>query len=152
MHIAKLGAVAFVDNENHFLVFIRRHCRSIPRVLYCIGHFLDRSNDQLAILVTHLLNQNICAICCINRAGLKFVKLLHRLGIQVLTVDQEYHFFDLGVGCENLGSLKSGQRFTCTCGVPDVCITICEGGLADKRLCCIYLVRTHDHHNFIGII
>ena len=66
VHITKLTAVTFVDDKDYLLVSVRTHDLCILRTLYGICHLLHRRNDELPVLVLHLLHKNIGAIRSVN--------------------------------------------------------------------------------------
>ena len=66
VHIAKLTAVTFVDDKDYLLVSVRTHELCILRTLDGICHLLHRRNDELPVLILHLLHKNIGAIRSIN--------------------------------------------------------------------------------------
>ena len=94
MHLTELAAVTFVDDEHDLLITVIFHDLGIARILNGVCHLLNRGDDELTVLVLHLLDEDIRAVGCINRACFKLVEFLHRLRIQVLTVNQEYHLLD----------------------------------------------------------
>ena len=94
MHFTKLAAVTLVDDEHYLLITVIFHDLGIARILNGVCHLLNRGDDELTVLILHLLDEDICAVGCIDRACFKLVEFLHRLRIQVLTVNQEYHLLD----------------------------------------------------------
>ena len=94
MHFTELAAVTLVDDEHYLLITVIFHDLGIARILDGICHLLNRGDDELTVLVLHLLDEDIRAVGCIDRACFKLVEFLHRLRIQVLTVNQEYHLLD----------------------------------------------------------
>ena len=152
MHIAKLGTMALIDDKNNLLIRICVHNLSISRVLYGICHLLNGGNDKLTVLILDLFYQQISAVCGVNRACFKLVELLSGLRVKVLTVNKENNFLDVRVGCEDLCRLKGCQGFTCTGGMPNICIAVSQGSLSNQCFYCIHLIRTHNHQDFICVI
>ena len=62
VHIAKLATVTLVNDEDYLLILVRTHDLRILRTLDCICHLLHRCNDELPVLILHLLDKNIGAI------------------------------------------------------------------------------------------
>lgn len=106
VHIPKLAAVALVDDKDNLLVFVCVHYFLVLRALYSVCHLLHRGDDKLPVLVLHLADKDIGAICHINGTSLKLVKLFGCLRIQVFSVNKENDFLDVRICCEDLRRLK----------------------------------------------
>ena len=152
VHISELATVAFVDDKDNLLVFIRIHYFLVLRTLYGVCHLLHRGNNKLPVLILHLADKDIRAIRHVNGAGLKLVKLFGCLRIQVFSVNKENDFLDVRICCEDLRRLKGCQRLARTGCVPDIGIPVCKRSLTNQRFYGINLIGTHDHQNLIGII
>ena len=152
VHIPKLAAVALVDDKDNLLVFVCVHYFLVLRALYSVCHLLHRGDDKLPVLVLHLADKDIGAICHINGASLKLVKLFGCLRIQVFSVNKENDFLDVRICCKDLRRLKGCQRLARAGCVPDIRIPVCKRCLTDQRFYGINLIGTHDHQNLIGII
>ena len=152
VHISELAAVALVDNKDNLLIFVCVHYFLVLRALYGVCHLLHRCDDKLPVLILHLADKDIGAICHVNRASLKLVKLFGCLRIQVFSVNKENDFLDVRICCKDLRCLKGCQRLARAGCVPDIRISICERCLTDQRFYGINLIGTHDHQNLIGII
>ena len=124
VHITELTAVTLVDDEDNLFVSICAHNLRILRTLDCVRHLLHRSDDELPVLILHLFNKNIGAICCVNRANFKLIELFCGLRVQVLPVYKEDDFLDVGIGCEDLRCLKRCQRLSSSGCMPDISISV----------------------------
>ena len=120
VHVAKLAAVAFVDDEYDFLVLVGVHHIRVPRSLDGDCHLLHRRDDELAALVLHLADEDIRLVRRVHGALLKLVELLGGLRIEIFAVNKEYDLLDLRASGENLRRLERGERLARTGRVPDV--------------------------------
>ena len=152
VHISELAAVAFVNDEDNLFVTVCVHYLFVLRTLNGICHLLHCRDNELPVFILHLPHKNVCAICDINRASLKLVKLFGCLRVQVLTVNKEDNLLDIRISCENLSSLKGCQRLSCAGGMPDISIAICERSLSYKGFYGIHLIGAHNHQNLIRIV
>ena len=94
VHIAKLSTMAFINDENHFFVPILLHDLGIPRTAKRPCHFLYGGDNQFFVLIGNLFDQNIGFVCRIYTIGLKFVKLLRSLIVQVFSVCKKKDLFN----------------------------------------------------------
>ena len=131
MHLTKLAAVTLVDDEYDLLFSVFFHYLGIARIFDGVCHLLNCGDDKLAVLVLHLLDEDIRAVGGVDRACFKLVEFLHRLRIQILTVYQEYHLLDHRICRQDLCSLECGQCLTCTCCVPNIGVSVGQSGLSD---------------------
>ena len=152
VHISKLATVTFVDDEYNLFISVRIHNFLILRTLNGICHFLHRCNDELPVLILHLLYKNIGTISNIYGASFKLVKLLGSLGIQVLSVHKKDDLFNIRVCRKNLGSLKRCQCLSCACCMPDIGVPVRKCCLTNKGLHGIYLIGAHNHQQLISVV
>jgi len=152
VHISELAAVAFVNDEDNLFVTVCVHYLFVLRTLNGICHLLHRRDNELPVLILHLPHKNVRAICDIHRASLKLVELFGGLRVQVLTVNKEDNLLDVRIGCEDLSCLKGCQRLSCTGGMPDIGVAICERSLPYKGFYGIHLIGAHNHQNLIRIV
>ena len=152
MHIPKLTAVTFINDEYNFFILICIHNPCILRTLNSVGHLLYRCDDQLFIFILHLLDKYVCPVSGINGSGFKFIKFLCCLGIQIFTVNQKYNLLDIWICSKYLCRLKGSQCFSCTGSMPDIGVSVCQSSLTHKSFNCIYLIWPHYHQVLIGII
>ena len=124
VHIAKLTAVTFVDDEDNLFVLIGVHNLCILRTLHSVRHLLYRCNDELSVFVLHLFYKDVSPISGVDRTDFKFVELFCGLGVQVLPVYKEDNLFDIGIGCEDLRLLKRRQRLSCAGCMPNKGVSI----------------------------
>ena len=108
MHIAKLAAVALVENQYHFFL-----------VDVAVGVLLDKarqllygSNDDFALAVGYLFLQDACRSIAVGCTLLESVILSHGLIVQVLSIHHEHDLVDIWQLCSKLGSLKRSQSLT----------------------------------------
>ncbi len=79
----------------------------------------------------------------LDAAFLEAVELLARLAVEVLAVDDEEAFVDVGVVLEQRGGLEGGERLAAAGGVPDVAVAAVLVDAVDDGLDRIDLVRAH---------
>lgn len=116
MHVAKLAAMALVEDDDHPFPIDRM----ILLLLDEGGQLLDGGNDDVGVVVLQLLFQNGGGSVAVGRPFLKAVVLLHSLVVQILPVHHEQHLIDVGQLGGQTGRLEGGQRFAAAGGVPDV--------------------------------
>jgi len=116
MHIAKLAAMAFIENHHHMLV--------IHRMLLVLGNeagkLLDGSDDNASVRIFQLPLQHRRRGIGVGRPFLEALVLLHGLVVQILAIHHEQHLVDLRQPPRQLRRLETGQRFSRAGGVPDV--------------------------------
>ena len=118
VHIAKLRAVTLVKYHHHILV------RAVD-VLFLLqqrGQFLNGGDDDFlpVVRVIQLLLQNVRRRVGVGATLLKVVILLHRLIIQILSIDHKEHLIHVGQLACQLCRLERGERLAATRCVPDV--------------------------------
>ncbi len=149
VHIAKLAAVTFVENDDKML--------PERRVSFVFAHknieFLDRRDDDPCVRVFHLPLQNGGAGVAVRRALFKAVVFLHRLIIQVFAVHDEQHLVDVRQLRRQLCGLERCERLAASRRVPDVAARFHAAILLVGRgdfdavqnpLCRRDLIRAHD--------
>ena len=149
MHLSKLAPVTFINNKDHFLVFISIHNRSILLALYGICHLLNRCHNQLLIRFFQLIDKHYSACRIIHTVFLKAVIFINRLVIQVFPVNQKYNQVYPWLISQKLCQLEAGQRLTRAGTCKHITILI---RFQNSLLCSLYrinLIRSHDHqHRF----
>ena len=129
VHISELATVALVDDKDNLLVLIGVHHFFVLRALYGVCHLLHRGDDKLPVLILHLADKDIRAICHVNRASFKLVKLF-RLSENpsLFRSTRKMTFLMFGFAARDLRRLKGCQRVL---PAPVVCqnirIPVCEG-------------------------
>ena len=155
VHIAELGAMAFVKDDDNVLL--------IDRVT---GIFLDKGrqllngrNDDMAVLVLKLLFQDRRADVGVCRALFKTVVFLHGLIVEVFAVHDKQNLVDIGQCRGKPRGFEGGQRFAASRGVPDVTaardaaellIIVCNFDAVENPLGCRNLIRAHDEKQILG--
>lgn len=149
VHVAKLAAVTFVENDDKML--------PERRVAFVFAHknikLLDRRDDDPRVRVFHLPLQNGGAGVAVRRALFKAVVFLHRLIIQVFAVHDEQHLVDIRQLRRELCGLEQCERLAASRRVPDVAarldaavLLVGRGDLdaVQNSLCRRDLIRAHD--------
>ena len=155
MHIAELGTMAFVKDDDDVLL--------IDRVT---GIFLDKGcqllngrNDDMAILVLKLLFQDCRAGVGVCRTLFKAVVFLHGLIVEVFAVHDKQNLVYIWQCRSKPRGLERGQRFAAPRGVPDVAaardaaellIIVCNFDAVENPLGCRNLIRAHDEKQIFG--
>ena len=102
--------------------------------------FLNGGDDKLVMGFTQLLNQVFSIGGTVYAAVFKGVKLISSLGVQIISIDDKHHFFDIRQLHDDLTGFKRGQRFTWACGVPDITIFIWIGRTFNQAFGCMDLI------------
>ena len=89
MHLAKLGAVTFINDKDYFLILIRIHYFRISLRLNGISHLLDSYNYHLFFMILQCIIQHICTVCVIYTVFFERIILFNSLVIQVFSVNQK---------------------------------------------------------------
>ena len=108
--------MALVKDDNHMI---------IKRLVALIAlnkrvEFLDGRNDNFSVWVAQLPRQNPRASITIRCALLKLVVLFHRLVVEVFAINHEKHLINIIQLTRQLSRLKTRQRLTATCGMPNI--------------------------------
>ena len=157
VHIAELTAMALIKDDHamfveHFMPFVFGHK---------VVQLLNGGDDDFVLIKTaffvpvlKLSLQNFCGSIAIGRAFFKAVIFFHGLIVKVFSVYHEQNLIHIRkCGCK-LCSLKRCQRFSASCGVPDITSGINRshllvvGGNLDavqNALGCRNLIGTHYH-------
>ena len=119
--VAKLGAVAFVEDEDDALV-----AQGVDGVFVTVAadggvELLDGGDDERRV-VRHLLHQLAGVVGAVDAVGAEVVEFFRRLVVEVGAVDDKDHFVHVGQGGEDLRRLEAGERFAGAGGVPDVAV------------------------------
>ena len=156
LHGAKLRAVALVKDENENLIKNLLLYQLFPQEA---RHLLYRGDDDVRIIATgiELIEQYFTVHIAIGTVRAETVVFLHRLIVQILSVNDEYYLmYSFYISCK-LSRLERGQGFPRTGSVPDVasCLSrtfpmMIQGNLdtLGNTLGSSYLVRTH-HQQFL---
>ena len=152
VHVAKLATVAFVDDEHDFLIPIGVHHLGVASTLDGNSHLLHRGDDELAVLVLHLTDENVCLVCRVHGALLELVELLGSLRVEVFAINKEYHLLDLRAGGENLCRLERGECLARAGRVPNVGVLRGERRLTHKGFHGIDLIRAHHQQNPVRVV
>jgi len=116
VHISKLTAMALVKNDNDMLTI---HLMS--RIfLNKSRQFLNRCDNDFHIWIFQLSFQNHSRRIAVSCTLLKTIILLHRLIIQILTVNHKQYLINIWKLRGKPRRLKGSQRFSRTCRMPDI--------------------------------
>jgi hypothetical protein len=158
--VAELGAVAFVEDDHQALVAQGGEpllVGALAPLAVLLGllaglvqgqaELLDGGDDDLVgvVLGEQAAHQGLGVGVLLDAAFLKAVEFVAGLAVEVLAVDHEQTFFDVGVVLEQRGGLERGQRLAAAGGVPDVAVAPVLMDAVDDGLHGIDLVRPHDH-------
>ena len=146
----ELGAVAFIEDEDHALV--AQWFESLLVLLLVVGvqrqaKLLDGSdNDLVGVIVRQQpLYQGFGVGVLLDAFGLEAVEFLPGLAVKVLSVHHKQTFFDVRVVLEQGGGLEGGQRLAAAGGVPDIAVTAILVNAVDNGLHRVDLIRAHHH-------
>ena len=155
VHIAELGAMAFVKDDDDVLlidrmtgIFLDKGCQ-----------FLNGRNDDMAVLVLKLLFQDRRAGVGVCRPLFKAVVFLHGLIVEVFAVHDKQNLVYIGQCRGKSCGFEGGQRFAAPRGVPDVTaacdaaellIIVCNFDAVENPLGCRNLIRAHDEKQILG--
>ena len=144
VHLPKLGAVAFVDNE-HALLFLEGIHNA--RVLFrteCRCHFLNGGDNQGFRGILQCFHQAAGAVGRIYAVFFKAVIFIHRLIIKVLPVNEEEYLINSSVIPQQRGKLEGRKRFSGSGCVKHKAVHIGHDNPVIGPFHCINLVRPHD--------
>ena len=156
LHGAKLRAVALIKDENENLVKNLLLYQLFPQEA---RQLLYRGDDDVRIIATgiELTEQYFAVHIAIGTVRTETIVFLHRLIVQILSVNDEYYLMhSLYIACK-LSRLERGQGFARTGSVPNVasCLSrtfpmMVQGNrdTLDNTLSSSYLVRAH-HQQFL---
>ena len=116
VHITELAAMALIKYNDYMLLENRVSAFLLDEG----GKLLDGSDDDFGIGISQLLFQHGGGAVAIGSSLLEAVILLHGLVVQVLAVNHEQHFVDVGQAGSQLGGLERGKGFAASRGVPDI--------------------------------
>ena len=155
VHIAELGAMAFVKDDDNVLLIDRM-----------TGIFLDKGcqllngrNDDMAVLVLKLLFQDRRADVGVCRPLFKTVVFLHGLIVEIFAVHDKQNLVDIRQCRGETRGFEGSQRFAASRGVPDVTaardaavflIIVCNFDAVENPLGCRNLIRAHDEKQILG--
>ena len=160
VHISELAAVALVKDDNavlaeHLVSFVFRD--KVVQLLDGRDDDLIRMIAAFFVPVLKLSLQYSGRSVAVGRAFFEAVIFLHGLIVQIFSIHHKQNLVHIRkCGCK-LRCLEGGQRFTASCGVPDVPSGIqCShllvvGGYLDAvqdALGGCNLIGTHNHQNF----
>ena len=160
MHISKLTAVALVKDDNAMLVEYL-----MPLVLgHEVVQLLNGRDDDFILVVAaffvpvlKLSLQYSRRSVAVGRTFFKAVIFFHGLIVKVFSVNHEQNLVHIRkCGCKLCG-LERSQRFSASCGMPDITSGINRSHLlvvgrnldaVQNTLGCRNLIRSHNHQNF----
>ena len=116
-HVAELGAVALVEDDDHVLAV---DCRASGSWLAEDGQLLNGRDDDLGRVVAELLREHLGRPVGVGRALGEAVVLAHRLVVEVLAVHDEEHLVDALDAAGELRALEARERLARARGVPHV--------------------------------
>lgn len=146
--LAKLRAVAFVENEHHALVAQWLQALlvvALVATVECQTELLDGGDDHLigVVIGEQAAHQRFGVGVFLHAAFLKLVEFLAGLPVEVFAIHHEQTFVDVGVVFQQGRGFERGQRFAAAGGVPDVAIAAALVDAFDNRLDRIDLIRAH---------
>ena len=132
VHISELATVALVKDDNAMLV---EHLMS-----FVLGHEVvqllnGRDDDFILMIAAFFISvlklplQYPCGSVAVGRAFFKAVIFFHGLIVQVFSIDHEQNLVHIGkCGCKLCG-LERSQRFSASCGMPNIAASVNRSGL-----------------------
>ena len=148
--LAKLGAVTFVEDEDHAL--IAQRFESLPVRLPVVGiqrqaELLDGGDDDLVgvIVRQQALYQGFGVGVFLHTTGLETVEFLPGLAVKVFSVHHKQAFLNVRVVLEQGGRLEGGEGLAAAGGMPDIAVTAVLLNAIDNGLHSIDLIGTHHH-------
>ena len=132
VHISELAAVALVKDDNamlaeHFVSLVFRD--KVVQLLDGRDDDLIRMIAAFFISVLKLPLQYPCGSVAVGRAFFKAVIFFHGLIVQVFSIDHEQNLVHIGkCGCKLCG-LERSQRFSASCGMPNIAASVNRSGL-----------------------
>ena len=155
VHVAKLAAVALVEDDDDLLVIDR-----MTGVLLNEGReLLNRRDNDMRRWVGELALEDLRGGVAVGSPLLKAVILLHGLVVQILAVHDKKHLVDKGKLGGNPGRFEGGQGLARAGGVPDIAaggnapvLAVIVGNLdaVDDPLGGRDLIRAHDEEQILG--
>ena len=155
MHIAELTAVALIKDNYNLLV---RH--GVPCVLFdeC-AELLNGCNYNFCVGVFKLPFKNCGRCIAVRRTLFKAVVLLHRLIVQIFSVDDKEHFIYIIEACCKLCGLEGRQSFTAAGGMPYIAASLHRAvffvivgnfNAIEYSLGCRNLIGTHHQKHILS--
>ena len=152
VHITKLAAMTLIEDDDDVLrIYL------VPLVLLDEGRqFLNGRDDDFGVGVFQLLFQDSRRSIGVGRTFLEAVILLHGLVVQILTVYHKQDLVDIRQFRCQSSSLKAGERFTASGGMPDISaarnrtillVVVGDFDAVQNTLCGGDLIGTHDHQH-----
>ncbi|SMH65925.1 protein of unknown function [Acidithiobacillus ferrivorans] len=158
--LAKLRAVAFVENEDDALVTQRFELLLVGGLAVFAALFvalavfiqreaelLDGGDDDLVgvVLGQQAAHEGGGVGVFLHAAFLEAVEFPPRLAVEVFAVHDEHAFVDVVVFLEQGGCFERGERFAAAGGVPDVAVAVIFVDALDHVLHGIDLIGSHHH-------
>ena len=150
MHVAELRTMALVEYQHHILL----QAIDVLGSLQQVAQFLDGGDDDTAVRVVQLTQQDDGIGIAVGCILLEVVVLLHRLIVKVFSVHHKQHFiYHRQLGCQ-LCRLERCQCLTAARSVPNV--PSCPACALQSAVMGVlylqqdafgsgYLIRTHHH-------
>ena len=142
---AELRPVAFVEDEDHAPV--AKPLKPPPERPLPKGktELLDGRHDDLVRVVVRrkTVHKRFGVGVFLDAILLESVELLPRLAVEVLAVDDEQAFVNVGVGLEQRRGLEGGQRLARTGRVPDIAVAAVLVDAVDDGPDRMHLVGAH---------
>ena len=152
VHLAKLAAMALVDDKHNLLVTVRIHKRLISLVPDGVRHLLNCRHNELVVVLLQLPDQYGGGIGAVHAVFLKRVVLVHGLVVQILAVNQENDLVHTWLVTQKLGQLERRQRLARACACKDIAVLVVIQHAALCGLHRVNLIRAHDHQDrFSGL-
>lgn len=155
VHIAELGAMAFVKDDDNVLLIDRMTWIFLDKG----RQLLNGRNDDTAVLILKLFFQDRRAGVGVRRALFKAIVFLHGLIVEIFAVHDKQNLVDIGQCRGKPRGFEGGQRFAAPRGVPDVTaardaavflIIVCNFDAVENPLGRRNLIRTHDEKQIFG--
>ena len=154
MHVAKLTTMAFVKNYDDalvinimLLIFLNKGCQ-----------LLDCGNNNMRLSIRQLPLQDCCRRIAVRSPFLKAIVFLHRLIVQILTVNNKEHFIDVWQQrcyscclkrCERLSRARRMPDITTGSDISILPVIMSYLNSVNNALCSCNLIRTHNHQHIL---
>ena len=107
---AKLGTMAFVEDEDDTVIPQRCHYRFMALIFDGVIEFLDGGDNQSAV-ACHLIDELFGVVGGVYAVGAKVVEFFAGLVVEVGAIDHKHHFMDFGECSQDLGGFEAGEGF-----------------------------------------